>query len=276
MGLFSTESTQDEALKRLTRERDEARTLASRLRADLDDLSQQAAVARQAQFSSERAKSSLQDSVDVLRQSRKQLEDRLNLTRADLGRSKSLLATRDATIVEQELTIAELRSTLASREAEIERLKSERVHDPVSDAVLLLGYQRQREVLDNLIATLSCPICFEPLGKASNVISLVCGHSFCGSCVQHWAQRAAAATGEIACPECRGDARKTGITKIYMLEEAVRVLARLDLDDLMSAPAMTSDATPVDATVSPPPDEDAARLLRPRTPSRYAGHATIE
>ena len=116
------------------------------------------------------------------------------------------------------------------------------MHDPVSDAVLLLGYQRQREVLDNLIATLSCPICaardlrlrltragFEPLGKASNVISLICGHSFCASCVQHWAERAAATTGEIACPECRGDARRTGITKIYMLEEVC--LARRDRAD---------------------------------------------
>ena len=70
---------------------------------------------------------------------------------------------------------------------------------------------------------------FEPLGKASNVISLICGHSFCQQCVQHWAQRAAATTGEIACPECRGDARKTGITKIYMLEE-VRCISSCPAD----------------------------------------------
>jgi hypothetical protein len=92
-----------------------------------------------------------------------------------------------------------------------------------------------RAVIESLVSTLTCPLCYEPLTKNA-VVTLRCGHTLCQPCLFKWEVRSTRLRQERSsywninedhaeCPECRADVR--GKVKVYMLEEIVRVLGRL-------------------------------------------------
>ena len=115
-------------------------------------------------------------------------------------------------------------------------MKEDRATQPLTDYALLAAYTNQRSILDALANTLCCPLCFEPFAK-NEVVSLACSHTFCSPCIERWASASVQtqlqipvelARGQVRpeCPECRGDASKSGRVRVIMLEEAIRVLQR--------------------------------------------------
>lgn len=150
------------------------------------------------------------------------------LLQQELNQSRRGLSGKEERYVDARLQVQDLREALRIKEMEVEELKEARDHLPTSDAELLAGYQRMREVFDNLRSTLSCSLCYEVF-KPNDVLSLECGHSMCRECLKKWSDTHVrlynlATTPD--CPECRVPGRH--YVKVYLLEEVVRTVDRLD------------------------------------------------
>lgn len=90
------------------------------------------------------------------------------------------------------------------------------------------AYLRMRDVFENLRSTLSCSLCYE-LFKPGDVTTLECGHTMCRHCLKQWNDSHVrlynlATTPD--CPECRQPGKH--YVKVYLLEEVVRVVDRLE------------------------------------------------
>jgi bifunctional apoptosis regulator len=90
------------------------------------------------------------------------------------------------------------------------------------------AYLRMRDVFENLRSTLSCSLCYE-LFKPGDVTTLECGHTMCRHCLKQWNDshlRLYNLATTPDCPECRQPGRH--YVKVYLLEEVVRVVDRLE------------------------------------------------
>lgn len=133
-------------------------------------------------------------------------------------------------------TMAELKKQIAAQDVVIKRLKEDANQYPLSSSTLLQSHQRLSATIDTLRECFTCPLCYNGLDKG-DAVSLRCGHTFCQNCIDAWAASSnasnsrpeppqKAAEPRVQCPECR----TTGSTRvrIYMLEEAIRLLARAE------------------------------------------------
>ncbi|CAH7688564.1 hypothetical protein BY996DRAFT_8525164 [Phakopsora pachyrhizi] len=132
-------------------------------------------------------------------------------------------------------SMAELKKQLAAQDIVIKRLKEDAKDFPLSNPALTRSNQLLSETIDTMRECFTCPLCYDGLAK-SDAVSLRCGHTFCQNCINAWAESSATLdpgrsrftkkVDEVQCPECRttGSVR----VRLYMLEEAIRLLARAE------------------------------------------------
>lgn len=136
-------------------------------------------------------------------------------------------------------TMAELKRQIAERDIVIRRLKEDARDFPLSMPSLMRSHQLLSDVVDTLRECFTCPLCYEGLAKQA-AVSLQCGHTFCQTCIHSWAKTSPQNPPQrptstkittddqtlVHCPECRTSGSAS--VRLYMLEEAIRLLARAE------------------------------------------------
>ncbi|GAA95463.1 uncharacterized protein L969DRAFT_302527 [Mixia osmundae IAM 14324] len=158
----------------------------------------------------------------------KVLSDQLNDSRRQAnGWQAQLVDTREA--------MADLKNAVTLRQHTIDDLMHHLSTNPVTNESLLQHYHAQEQIIQSLKGVLSCPLCYETFGRRQ-VVTLACGHTLCQTCLEQWVVRSSTVDPDRIvpeCPECRREAPKSERVKVYMLEEAVRVIERLERFEFM-------------------------------------------
>ncbi|GMH80923.1 hypothetical protein TL16_g08751 [Triparma laevis f. inornata] len=74
--------------------------------------------------------------------------------------------------------------------------------------------------ISNILALTICPICFLPPLNPQALIT-PCGHTFCSSCLNKWADHGPGGRDYVKCPSCRKSFRKANLTRNIMRTRTV-------------------------------------------------------
>ncbi|SCV67231.1 BQ2448_5877 [Microbotryum intermedium] len=124
--------------------------------------------------------------------------------------------------------------SLTLAQTELSTLRTELSKTPTTSLDLFFRYKQLQGLWEQARDTLSCPICFDFIGKGQ-VVSLLCGHTFCQSCWCEWEDKhliefkRSSQQGRYLgpdCPECRESGVRHGKVRIWALEEVIRLVER--------------------------------------------------
>ncbi|GMH91933.1 hypothetical protein TrST_g2644 [Triparma strigata] len=113
--------------------------------------------------------------------------------------------------------------------------------------------------ISNILALTICPICFLPPLNPRAMIT-PCGHTFCSSCMNKWAQHGAGGRNYIKCPSCRVSFRKEQLTRNIMVENLLEQVLGLEPneEEVPPPPVTHPPSSYLPAPPPPPPSNPSA------------------
>ncbi|KAI3520944.1 hypothetical protein L1887_10399 [Cichorium endivia] len=152
------------------------------------------------------------------------------------------------------------RSMILEDLEKIEDLSTRNLQDPsCSDDSTEVNDESNGRKYDPRLSTqldLSCVICWTDFSSTRGV--LPCGHRFCFSCIQNWADHMASMKKVSTCPLC-----KASFYSIQKMEDA------LSSDQKIYSQTVPNDHTSMDVYILPHGDASMLHTLAPQTPACY-------
>ncbi|SCZ96003.1 BZ3500_MvSof-1268-A1-R1_Chr8-1g09939 [Microbotryum saponariae] len=151
-----------------------------------------------------------------------------------LAIQQRLTSDTQATLHLTESRLESLTHSYNSTQTELSTLRTELSKTPTTSLDLFFRYRQLQDLWDQARDTLSCPVCFDFIGKGQ-VVSLLCGHTFCQGCWTEWENKhlvefkTSTQQGRYFgpdCPECRESGVRHGKVRVWALEEVIRFVER--------------------------------------------------
>ncbi|SGY39693.1 BQ5605_C003g02265 [Microbotryum silenes-dioicae] len=151
-----------------------------------------------------------------------------------LAIQQRLTSDTQATLHLTESRLESLTHSYNSAQSELSTLRTELSKTPTTSLDLFFRYKQLQDLWDQARDTLSCPVCFDFIGKGQ-VVSLLCGHTFCQGCWTEWENKhlvefkTSTQQGRYFgpdCPECRESGVRHRKVRVWALEEVIRLVER--------------------------------------------------